>query len=118
MTIATTLPGGLPTELLSWSSLGTFAGLTGATTAITNAISRAAGWSPAWFGLAVALLLCVGVTLMQPAFTAPQLVLAAINACAIYLSASGASSVGTALAGSGPLPPPGAGKTGFWRRWH
>ena len=51
----------VPAELFTWTSLGTFTGLTGATVVVTNAISRAVNWNPAWFGLGVALVLCLGL---------------------------------------------------------
>lgn len=118
MSNSATPPGGLPGELIDLTSLGTFTGLTAATMVVTNAVGRATGWSPAWFGLAVAMILCEAVAIFQPGWQTSDLLLAALNACLVYLSASGASATGTALVGGGPLPPPGAGRDGFWQRWH
>ena len=108
---------GLPTELFTFASLGTFTGLTGATVAVTNAAARALNWSPAWFGFVIALVLCEGLTLIGGEARAPELLLAALNACLVYLSAGGASAAGASVTGGNPLPPPGTAKRGFWNRW-
>lgn len=117
MNTMTTIPG-LPAELFTLASLGTFAGLTGATVAVTNTASRAFGWSPSWLGFAVAFALCEGLALLRPSWTGGELVLAGLNACLVYLSAGGASAATANLARNQPLPPPGAGGQAFWSRWY
>ena len=82
-------------ELFSWASLGTFTGLAGATVVVTNALSRAINWTPAWFGLVVALALCLGLAIASEV-EAQDYILALLNACLVYVSAAGANSVGVA----------------------
>jgi hypothetical protein len=117
----------VPVELFTWSSLGTFTGLTGATVVVTNALARAIRWNPAWFGLAVAGVLSVGLTAFasQSAASAGaafgEYVLALLNACLVYVSAAGTSSIGAAATtggagGSDALAGP-AGQEGFFKRW-
>lgn len=105
-------------ELFTLTSLGTFTGLTGATVVVTNTVSRVAGWSPAWFGFAVALILCTGVPLMTAEFSWSQQLLAFLNSCLVYLSAAGAGGMGASAAGNAPLPPPGESAQRLWfPRW-
>lgn len=105
-------------ELFTLTSLGTFTGLTGATVVVTNTVSRITGWSPAWFGFLVALILCSAVPAITNGFSLGQQLLALLNACLVYLSAAGANAAGGAVTGNAPLPPPGAGeRRGFFGRW-
>ena len=109
MNITTTVPG-LPAQFFTFASLGTLAGLTGATVAVTNTAARAFRWSPSWLGFAVAFALCEGLTLMRPAWTGRELVLAGLNACLVYMSASGASAAAANCAETRPCrrrEPPG-----------
>ncbi len=85
----------LPSELFTWTSLGTLAGLTGATVVVTNAISRAISWNPAWFGLVVSLSLSVALAIVSKSSPADY-ILALLNGCLVYVSAAGTSSVGAA----------------------
>lgn len=85
----------LPSELFTWPSLGTLAGSTGATVVVTNAISRATSWNPAWFGLVVANLLSVALAIVSKTSPADY-ILALLNGCLVYVSAAGTSSVGAA----------------------
>ena len=85
----------IPAELFTWGSLGTFTGLTGATVVVTNAVSRAVNWNPAWFGLVVAAVLCGGLAIATYTHVTDFL-LAALNACLVYVSSAGANSVGVA----------------------
>jgi hypothetical protein len=108
----------VPAELFTWTSLGTFTGLTGATVVVTNAISRAVNWNPAWFGLGVALVLCLGLA-VAAASPASDYVLALLNACLVYLSAAGTNSVGAAATGkgAGSLEQVRGDQGGFFRPW-
>jgi hypothetical protein len=92
-----------PSDLFTWTSLGTLTGLTGATVVVTNTAARAFGWTPKWFGLAVALVLCVGLAAVRTS-SIEEYVLAFLNACLVYLTAAGASSAGAAA-----VSPPNAG---------
>jgi hypothetical protein len=105
-------------QLFTLPSLATFTGLTGATVVVTNAISRAVNWNPAWFGLAVAAVLCFGMaTITNP--TLIEYLLALLNSCLVYVSAAGTSSVGAAAQGpartdvAAEMP----SQEGFFRRW-
>jgi hypothetical protein len=106
-------------ELFTWTSLGTFTGLTGATVFVTNAISRAANWNPAWFGLVVALVLCLGFA-AAAASPVMDYILAVLNACVVYVSAAGTNSVGAAATATGGGRPEGIGagdQRPFFRPW-
>jgi hypothetical protein len=109
-------------DLFTWASLGTLTGLTGATVVITNAAARAFGWTPKWFGLAVALVLCVGLAAANNRGI-DEYVLALLNACLVYLTAAGASSAGAAAidvpkaSGAPESTDGGAQPTGFFHRW-
>jgi hypothetical protein len=85
----------IPTDVFTWASLGTLSGLTGATVVVTNTAARALEWAPKWFGLAVALVMCIGIAFMRSSAIADY-ALALLNACLVYLTAAGASSAGAA----------------------
>jgi hypothetical protein len=87
------MAGQLPSTLFTWASLGTLTGLTGATVVVTNAVSRATGWNPAWFGLAVSLLFCLGLAIAAHSEWTDY-ILALLNGCLVYVSAAGTNSVG------------------------
>jgi hypothetical protein len=110
----------LPTELFTWTSLGTFTGLTGATVVVTNTAARAFDWSPRWLGLVVAVALCVGVAIARQD-TFADYVLALLNGCLVYLTAAGTSSAGattTDHASGGALEEMGrTASHPFFRRW-
>lgn len=112
----------MPNQLFDIGTLGTFAGLTGATVVVTNAVARAINWNRAWFGLIVALVLCVGLTIYVGGKPVEYL-LALLNACLVYLSAAGANSAAAAST-SGPQPTDvaaeadGTQEAQFFRRWY
>ena len=85
----------IPSDLFTWTSLGTLSGLTGATVVVTNTAARAFDWAPKWLGLLVALVLCVGLAVMNSS-AINGYALALLNACLVYLTAAGASSAGAA----------------------
>jgi hypothetical protein len=60
-----------PNDFFTLQSLGTFAGATGATTVIANAIRLAFGLNQAWVALAVAEAICLGVVLIAYLDAAP-----------------------------------------------
>ena len=112
----------MPSDLFTWTSLGTLSGLTGATVVVTNTAARAFDWSPKWFGLVVAGALCIGLAVMNNS-AVNEYVLALLNACLVYLTAAGASSAGAAA-----VRPPSSGGTlesieiderpaGFFHHW-
>jgi hypothetical protein len=85
----------IPSDLFTWTSLGTLSGLTGATVVVTNTAARAFDWAPKWLGLLVSTVLCVGLAVMNSS-AINGYALALLNACLIYLTAAGASSAGAA----------------------
>ena len=85
----------IPSDLFTWTSLGTLSGLTGATVVVTNTAARAFDWAPKWLGLLVATVLCVGLAVMNSS-AINGYALALLNACLVYLTAAGASSAGAA----------------------
>ncbi len=85
----------IPSDLFTWTSLGTLSGLTGATVVVTNTAARAFDWAPKWLGLAIALILCLGLAIMNSS-AINGYALALLNACLVYLTAAGASSAGAA----------------------
>ncbi len=91
----------LPTELFTWASLGTFTGLTGATVVVTNTAARAFDWSPRWLGLAIALVLCIGLAVANKSPLVDYL-LALLNGCLVYLTAGGASAAGAVVVAPKP----------------
>ena len=112
----------VPSDLFTWTSLGTLTGLTGATVVVTNTATRAFGWAPKWLGLAVALALCLGLAIVKSG-ALEEYVLALLNACLVYLTAAGASSAGAAAVSppnAGGTPESAGGETqpsAFFHRW-
>jgi hypothetical protein len=104
-------------QLFTWASLGTFTGLTGATVVVTNAISRAVRWNPAWFGLLVALVLCLGLAISNGKTALTDYALAILNACLVYVSAAGTNSVGAATTAPESTTEGPGGAGGFFRNW-
>jgi hypothetical protein len=91
----------ITSDLFTWASLGTLSGLTGATVVVTNTAARAFDWSPKWFGLLVATVLCFGIAIVNSTALSGY-ALAALNACLVYLTAAGASSAGAAAVSPKP----------------
>jgi hypothetical protein len=85
----------IPTDIFTWTSLGTLSGLTGATVVVTNTAARALDWAPKWLGLAVAGVLCIGMAVMRNG-AIQDYALAVLNACLVFLTAAGATSAGAA----------------------
>jgi len=102
-------------DFFTLQSLFTFVGTVGATTVIVNGLHSAFDLKPAWLGLAVAEILCVGAVMFshhQPQagmtpVTADYFV-AVINGFLVYCSAAGATRLGErAIHGSsGPQSSP------------
>ncbi len=86
----------IPQQLISPNSLATFGGISIAVVAITNSFKNALGWSPSWLAwvLAIAICLC-GAVLKTPKPDAIGYVIAFVNGCIVYCSASGMNLVGT-----------------------
>lgn len=86
-----------PIQLIDLPALGTIGGLTLATTAIVSGLHRAFNWSPAWLGLAVSLLLCLGATLFSAGASPQAWFLAVLNGFVVFFASAGASSAGGAI---------------------
>jgi hypothetical protein len=91
----------IPSDLFTWTSLGTLSGLTGATVVVTNTAARAFDWAPKWLGLLIATVLCVGLAVMNSS-AIDGYALALLNACLVYLTAAGASAAGAAAVSPKP----------------
>lgn len=79
-------------QLLTWTSLGTMAGATGATFVVPNALRLAFGWSPKWVGLIVAQTICVGAAFAAGKEVSEYL-LAILNGCLVFCSAAGVANI-------------------------
>lgn len=95
-------------EFYTLTSLGTLAGATGATVAITNALKTAFDLSPKWLGLLVAELICLGVLFAMGAAHASDWFIAVLNGCLVFATAAGATSAGNAAMGGSTGTTPGA----------
>jgi hypothetical protein len=122
-------------DFYTLTTLGTLAGATGATVAVTNALRAAFGLDPKWLGLLVAECICLGILAAIGANQASDWFIAILNGCVVFTTAAGATSVGGAAAGgrvasgttggatprSGSIPierqSPSAVKRGFWSPW-
>lgn len=120
-------------EFYTLTSLGTLAGATGATVAITNALQTAFNRNPKWLGLLIAELVCVGVLFASGPTHTSDWFIAVLNGCLVFATAAGATSAGNAVAGgqssTGPsvasrdgnvqteVKAPVQAKRGFWSPW-
>lgn len=118
-------------EFYTLTTLGTLAGASGATVAVTNALKNAVGISVKWLGLLVAQVVCLGVLAASGPTHASDWFIAILNGFLVYATAAGATSVGAAATGSETGPdatarsgkvgssaqPAPSGKAGFWSPW-
>src|SRR6266700_2121982 len=77
-------------QFFTWGALGTLAGATGGTFAVTNALSVAFGFSPKWLGLAVAEVIGLSTVIFFGELRREWLI-AILNGCLVFLSAAGAT---------------------------
>jgi hypothetical protein len=101
----------LPDDFFTVATFGTLAGAVGITTAVTGALYKALGWSPAKTGLAVAFLVTIAGLFLADKIGDPKAdVVGFFNTFLVYLSAAGVSdAAGTTFRGPGPRP--------FFRSW-
>ena len=117
--------------LFTLQSLGTFAGATGATFAVTNGLALAFGWSPKWLGLVVAEVICLAIVALSEGGGSDYFI-AFLNGFLVFSAAAGVAGASsqaqaTATARSGNLDymttassaTEGGEKpsNGFLRRW-
>jgi hypothetical protein len=93
-------------QFFTWGSLGTLAGATGATFAVTNSLSLAFDFSPKWLGLAVAQAVCI-VAVAYIGKLRTDWPVAILNGCLVFLAAAGATGAtnGVANAAMTKMPP-------------
>ena len=119
-------------EFFTISTLGTLAGATGATVAVTNGIKTAFNADPRWLGLLVAEVVCLGVLLAGGQAQAQDWFIGILNGFLVFATSAGATAVGAATAGrsaakqnarsrraGGTLEstPPPPSRQRFWSSW-
>jgi hypothetical protein len=121
-------------DFYTLTTLGTLAGATGATVAVTNALKVAFGFNPRWLGLAVAEFICLGILVGIGNTHASDWFIAILNGCLVFATAAGATAVGGVAAGAAApprtpaasprprsfeaeRPVAGAAKRSYWSPW-
>lgn len=117
-------------EFYTLASLGTLAGATGCTVAVTNALKLAFNISPRWLGLLVAQVICIGALFFVGPAHASDWFIAVLNGFLVFVTAAGATAIGSAVTGApkdasdrtgnvkrGPEAPSSASAKRFWSPW-
>lgn len=125
-------------EFFTLSSLGTLAGATGATVAVTNGLRTALNLRAPWVGLVVPEIVCLGVLFASGPTASADWFIAMLNGFLVFATSAGASAAG-ASAKRRPAPtkirkaptgglglheelpasemPDAAAPTPFWSSW-
>jgi hypothetical protein len=119
-------------DFFTLQSLGTFAGASGATLLIANAIQHAFGFNPRWLALAVAEFVCLGVVATgqvdgAASVTVTPFFVAFVNGFLVFCSAAGLTAVGAEAQGHTQAPRDAGTRVlesarvgerrGFWQPW-
>jgi len=89
----------LPKEFFTIEAMGTLAGVTAATLVIVNGCQRAFNFNPAWFGLAVAEMICLTWVFVSGGVGSDWFI-AVINGFLVYAAAGGVTGAGASVTGS------------------
>jgi hypothetical protein len=87
-------------EFYTLTTLGTLAGATGATVAVTNALKVAFDLNPKWLGLLIAEIVCLGILMAIGPTRQSDWFIAVLNGCLVFTTAAGATTVGAAATGN------------------
>lgn len=99
-------------EFFTLTSLGTLAGATGATVAVTNGLRTALNINPRWLGLLISEIVCVGVLLASGPSHASDWFICVLNGFLVFATSAGATAVGAAAAGNAPAKQGAAARSG------
>lgn len=103
------------------AQLATLAGATLATVLIVNVLRLAFGFSARWVALAVAAIINLAVWAFSGVLTGQAFFLAILNACVVYLAATGGNQIVAGLRHVQPTvigaDDPEPARPGFWAPW-
>lgn len=99
-------------EFFTLASLGTLAGATGATVAITNGLKTALNLNPRWLGLIVAEVVCFSVLVAGGPTHPSDWFIGFLNGFLVFATSAGATSVGAAATGNAAADQGAASRSG------